>query len=68
MVTGASIGIGLAIATAYAEAGADVAMLYARSRETTEKLADQLAQRTGSKVKAYQLDGQFTLHQLRAYS
>ena len=43
-------------------------MLYARSKETTEKLADQLAQRTGSKVKAYQLDGQLTLHPLRAYS
>lgn len=58
VVTGASIGIGLAAATAFAEAGADVVLLYARSKHT-EKIASDLADRTGVKVKAYQLDGEW---------
>lgn len=57
VVTGASIGIGLAAATAFAEAGANVVLLYARSKHT-EKIASDLADRTGIKVKAYQLDGE----------
>lgn len=56
-MTGASIGIGLAGATAFAEAGANVVLLYARSKHT-EKIASDLADRTGVKVKAYQLDGE----------
>ncbi|AFR94288.2 L-xylulose reductase [Cryptococcus neoformans] len=55
VVTGASVGIGLAAATAFAEAGANVVLLYARSKHT-EKAASDLAARTGVKVKAYQLD------------
>lgn len=57
-MTGASIGIGLAAATAFAEAGANVVLLYARSKHT-EKIASDLADRTGVKVKAYQLDGEW---------
>lgn len=57
-MTGASIGIGLAGATAFAEAGANVVLLYARSKHT-EKIASDLADRTGVKVKAYQLDGEW---------
>lgn len=56
-MTGASVGIGLAAATAFAEAGADVVLLYSRSKHT-EKAASDLAARTGVKVKAYQLDGE----------
>lgn len=59
-MTGASIGIGLAAATAFAEAGANVVLLYARSKHT-EKIASDLADRTGVKVKAYQLDGEWIL-------
>jgi sorbose reductase len=56
VITGASIGIGLAVAESYAEAGADVALLFARSQQTHD-LAAKLAERTAVKAKAYQLDG-----------
>lgn len=50
-ITGSSQGIGLAVAEAYAQAGADVAIWY---RSTpAEAIADKLAKKYGVKVKAY---------------
>lgn len=50
-VTGASRGIGLAVATAFAQAGADVAIWY--NSKPSDELADELSKRYKVKVKAY---------------
>lgn len=50
-VTGASKGIGLAIATAYAQAGADVAIWYNSS--PAESIASELEEKYKVKVRAY---------------
>lgn len=50
-VTGSSGGIGLAVAEAYAQAGADVAIWY-NSRPADDK-AEKIAKENGVKVKAY---------------
>ena len=55
LVTGASRGIGLAIARKFAEHGANVAFTYNRSQEKAELLAKELAQ-MGMQIKAYQSD------------
>ncbi|KAI5776584.1 hypothetical protein EDC01DRAFT_720052 [Geopyxis carbonaria] len=55
VVTGAGAGIGYAIAEAYCEAGANVAMWYNTNTKCPEK-AEELAQRFGVQVKAYQVD------------
>lgn len=51
-VTGSSGGIGLAVATAYAQAGADVAIWY--NSKPADKLAADIASKYGVRCKAYQ--------------
>lgn len=55
LVTGGAGGIGLAIATAVAEAGADVAIVDI-NLETAESAAEKLAKETGRKVIAFRAD------------
>jgi len=56
LVTGGSRGIGRAIVTAMADAGADVAFTYHTSRETAEALALSVAQQKQVRCRAYQAD------------
>ena len=53
-VTGGSRGIGRAIVTAMASAGADVAFTYQTSKETAETLAQTLETEKGVRCRAYQ--------------
>src|SRR6185369_6588367 len=53
-VTGGSRGIGRAIVTAMANAGADVAFTYQTSKETAEALAQSLAKGKEIRCRAYQ--------------
>ena len=55
LVSGASMGIGLAIAEEFATSGADVAMI-ARRLEPLEKAAANIAERTGRKTVAIRCD------------
>ena len=55
LVTGGSRGIGRAIVTAMAKAGAQVAFTYQSSKEQAEALAQTLSQQ-GSKCRAYKAD------------
>ncbi|KAM0755292.1 putative L-xylulose reductase [Meredithblackwellia eburnea MCA 4105] len=55
VVTGAAANIGLSIAEAFAEAGADVAMLYGGNMDAIKR-AEELAAKNGVKVLAYQVD------------
>ena len=57
-VTGAASGIGKAAATAFAEAGADVAIVDI-NLEGAEKVAKEIAEATGSKTIAIQCDASF---------
>lgn len=50
IVTGAGAGIGYAVADAFAEAGADVALFYNTNEKTPEKAAE-LAKKYGVKCK-----------------
>ncbi|KAH0436542.1 short chain dehydrogenase reductase family protein [Colletotrichum camelliae] len=52
-VTGGARGIGLEIVRGLAEAGADVALIYATNKQA-EETASQIAKDTGAKVVAYQ--------------
>jgi len=52
LITGASRGIGNAIARTFAEAGANIAFTYLSSDEKAKKLEDELSS-LGVKVKAY---------------
>ncbi|CAI7596243.1 unnamed protein product [Penicillium viridicatum] len=54
-ITGGGRGIGLAVATAYAEAGAKIALLY-RTTATTPKTAEELASKYQTQARAYQGD------------
>ncbi len=54
LVTGGSRGIGRAIVTAMANAGADVAFTYQTSKEGAEALAKTMATEKGVRCKAYQ--------------
>ncbi|KAJ5602093.1 hypothetical protein N7510_011627 [Penicillium lagena] len=54
-ITGGGRGIGLAVATAYAEAGAKVAILY-RTTTTASKTAEELASKHHTQARAYQAD------------
>lgn len=54
-VTGGARGIGLEIVKGLAEAGADVALIYATNKQA-EETASQIAKDTGVKVVAYQSD------------
>ncbi|GAA5889913.1 hypothetical protein JCM6882_004364 [Rhodosporidiobolus microsporus] len=55
VVTGAAANIGLHVAEAFAEAGADVAMLYGNNKEA-EQRAKELAAKNNVRVVAYQAD------------
>ena len=50
LVTGASAGIGRAIAWAYAQEGADVAIHYNSSSEAAEELRQEMVQSFGTKA------------------
>ena len=56
LVTGGSRGIGKAIVTAMADAGADVAFTYHHSKEAADALARSLEVETGVRCRAYQAD------------
>jgi NAD(P)-dependent dehydrogenase (short-subunit alcohol dehydrogenase family) len=56
LVTGGSRGIGRAIVTAMADAGADVAFTYHHSKEQAEALAQSIATAKGVRCRAYQAD------------
>lgn len=56
VVTGASRGIGYAVATALAEVGANVAIVDYCDEEISGKAAAELAEKTGVTVKAYRCD------------
>lgn len=56
LVTGGSRGIGKAIVTAMANAGADVAFTYHRSKDAADALARALKAETGVRCRAYQAD------------
>ncbi|KZZ92307.1 L-xylulose reductase [Ascosphaera apis ARSEF 7405] len=55
IITGAGAGIGWAVARAYAEAGANVAITYNTNHKAPERAAE-LEEKYGVKSKAYQLD------------
>ncbi|KAJ5081539.1 hypothetical protein NUU61_009803 [Penicillium alfredii] len=54
-ITGGGRGIGLAVATAYTEAGAKIAILY-RTTASTPKTAEELASKYQTEARAYQAD------------
>lgn len=56
VVTGASRGIGKAIALKLASLGADVAVIFAGNREAAEKVCKECAETYGVKAKAYLCD------------
>ena len=56
LVTGGSRGIGKAIVTAMANAGADVAFTYHHSKDAADALARSLEVETGVRCRAYQAD------------
>ncbi|GAB1314923.1 Sorbose reductase sou1 [Madurella fahalii] len=56
IVSGASSGIGLAVAQALAEAGANVAVWYNRKRDEAEAAASEIEKDNGVKCKAYQVN------------
>jgi acetoacetyl-CoA reductase len=56
LVTGGSRGIGRAIVTAMADAGADVAFTFHNSKESAEALAKSVAEEKGVRCRAYQAD------------
>jgi short-subunit dehydrogenase len=57
VVTGASGPIGEAVVEGYAQAGADVVMIYSRDDKAVQR-APELAKANGVRVEAVQLDGQ----------
>ena len=56
LVTGGSRGIGRAIVTAMADAGADVAFTYHSSKEQAEALAQSISEQKAVRCRAYQAD------------
>ncbi len=56
LVTGGSRGIGRAIVTAMAEAGADVAFTYHTSKEAAEALAQSISEQKKVRCRGYQAD------------
>lgn len=56
LVTGGSRGIGRAIVTAMASAGADVAFTYAHSKEAADALTASIIQEKGVRCRGYQAD------------
>ena len=56
IVTGGSRGIGAAIVKKFASMGADVAVIYAGSREAAEAVCQECRERFGVKAAAYQCD------------
>lgn len=56
LVTGGSRGIGRAIVTAMAEAGADVAFTFHTNKETAETLTKTITEQKGVRCRAYQAD------------
>src|SRR5512135_776967 len=56
LVAGGSRGIGRAIVTAMASAGADVAFTYAHSREAADALTASIIQEKGVRCRGYQAD------------
>ena len=53
VITGGSRGIGAAVALKLASAGADVALIYANSRDSAEKICQNCTENYGVKAKAY---------------
>lgn len=56
VITGATKGIGLAVAKKFAQNGADVAFTYNSNKESADKIAEELSATYGIKAKAYPLD------------
>ncbi|MCB9262782.1 MAG: 3-oxoacyl-[acyl-carrier-protein] reductase [Flavobacteriales bacterium] len=54
LITGATRGIGLGIATQFAKQGANIAFTYASSVERAKQIEDDLSSKFGVKVKGYQ--------------
>jgi 7-alpha-hydroxysteroid dehydrogenase len=56
VITGATKGIGLAVAKRFAQNGADVAFTFNSNKESADKIAHELETTYGVKAKAYPLD------------
>lgn len=56
LVTGASRGIGAAIARKFASLGADVAVIYAGNQQAAESVCEDIVREYGVKAKAYRCD------------
>lgn len=56
VITGATKGIGLAVAKKFAQNGADVAFTYNSNKESADKIAQELESAYGIKARAYPLD------------
>jgi len=56
VITGATKGIGRAVAEKFAQNGADIAFTYNSNKDSADKIAEELSSTYGIKAKAYPLD------------